>query len=101
MMKDFSVLVTPESNLGDLRAAIQSRLAHVGYLSAHDQLVLDDLFFCVDDYNQRSRDLGKAGTVIRIEKTFRFTFAKIVIRLLAPDTRRFVERLLDKVRGNI
>lgn len=101
MMKNFSVLVTPESNPDDLRAAIRSRLAHLEYLSANDQLVLNDLIFCIDDYCQRSRDLGKVGTVIRIEKTFQFTFAKVVVRLAVPDTRSLIQRFIYRVRGNI
>lgn len=101
MMKDFSVLVTPESNPDDLRAAIRSRLANVDYLSAHDQLAMDELIRCVDDYHRRARDLSKAGTVIKIEKMFQFSFARIVVRLAVPDTRGFIQRLLDKARGSI
>lgn len=98
-MKDFSVLVTPESNPDDLIVAIQSRLAHMNYLSAHDHLAMDELIHCVDDYHRRARDLSKSGTVIRIEKMFQFSFAKIVVRLAVPDTRGYIQRLLDKSRG--
>ena len=100
-MKDFSVLVTSESNPDDLIAAIRSRLAHVDYLSAHDHLAMDELIRCVDDYHRRAQDLSKAGTVIRIEKMFQFSFVKIIVRLAVPDTRGFIQRLLDKARGSL
>lgn len=100
-MKDFSVFVTSESNPDDLKIAIRSRLAHLDYLSAHDHLAMDELIRCIDDYHRRAQDLSKSGTVIKIEKMFQFSFAKIVVRLAVPDRRGFIQRLLDKARGNI
>ena len=100
-MKDFSVLVTPGSNSDDLIVAIRSRLTQGGNLSAHDYLVMEELIRCVDEYHRRARDLNVAGTVIRIEKIFQFSFAKIIVRLLAPDSRNLIQRLLDKLRGSL
>lgn len=100
-MKDFSVVVTPESNTDELVAATKSRIAAIGAPNAQDQLVMDDLIQCIEDYIRRAKELSGPGTVLRIEKSFQFSFVTIVVRLAAPDPRGVLERLLHRLGGNI
>lgn len=100
-MKDLTIVITPDSDPNELSAAVQTRVAAQKSLSAQDRLVMDELINCVQDFSRRSRDLNRAGTVLRIEKTFQFTVAKVVARLAVPDDRGLIQRFLHKARGNL